>query len=74
MRTKSPEEWEWPEWKWQRLAAEQRSLFDVPELPDDAPAASRAFAPLANHTPSPNVVRPAIITSVAMEEEPLILG
>lgn len=74
MSTKSPAEWEWLERKWQRLAAEQRSLFDAPELPDDAPAASPVVAPPANHAPSPNVVRPTIITSIAMEEEPLILG
>ena len=74
MSTKSPAEWEWLERKWQRLAAEQRSLFDAPELPDDAPAAPSRLTPPANHLPDPNAVRPTITTSVAMEEEPLILG
>lgn len=65
LSTKSPAEWEWLERKWPRVAREQRSLFDAPELPDVAPAA----APLAP-PPTPNAVRspsPAV-------EEIIILG
>lgn len=53
--TKSPAEWEWLERHWQRQAAEQRTLFDAPELPDPSPGTAPA-APAPE--PEPNGVRP----------------
>ncbi len=64
MSTKSPAEWEWLERKWQRLASEQRSLFDAPELADEPPDDSDSPA----IEPVPNAVRPTVTTSVVMEE------
>jgi phage terminase large subunit GpA-like protein len=55
LSTKSPAEWEWLERKWPRQAREQRTLFDAPHLPDDAPAAAAIGS---TPPPQPNGVRP----------------
>ena len=52
LSTKSPAEWEWLERKWQRLVAEQRSLFDAPQLPD-APPLAAATPPANQHAARP---------------------
>ncbi|MBR2813463.1 MAG: phage terminase large subunit family protein [Reyranella sp.] len=69
MSTKSPAEWEWLERKWQRLASEQRSLFDTPELPDEPPLGSSAPPAM----PPPNAVR-SVMPPMLEIEETIILG